>query len=240
MEYNFASVIGALNEVNDNIWLGDLRKAVEIAELSLEKAKKDETFSAQETANKVKSILKQVRKDAREKNAINRRLWVAEQVSLAVKEGQINPVENLYGVLLRNLSDLKEAIDFLIKIKSQTTLINYREEKTEDSFEVQKAEGYRYIVQRHPQNWDVRAILDRSPSKWYIEELKKSLFSFGFQISELYDDKSSRTFELYSNDMYAQVLSHENRVEMTIFTIETQESRQKIGKILETILAAQK
>ena len=131
---------------------------------------------------------------------------------------------------------ISPSLDFLIEIKSQKTLTSYGEKRLEIESKVQKAEGYRYIVQRQPHKWNVRAILDRNVYSWNEAELKAKLVNYGFKVVELYRNKSSRTYELYSNDMYAQLLSQENRVEMTVFAIETPEARLKIEKTLKIIL----
>lgn len=236
MEYDLAFVIRAINEVNDNIWLGDYKKAIEIADLNLDAAKKLEFVEFEKTANEMRRTIQQVRKEAKQKKIKNRRFWVAERVSKTIEEKQLDPVKNLFGALLIHLSDLREAIVYLMETKSQTTMESYPDKISEEDDSLQKTDRYRYAVQRLPDRWEVRAILGRSASQWDLGKLGEELSNYGFSIEEVFKERPSRTFELYSQNMYAQVLGQENEAEISIYTSGTLDARQRVRKIVETVL----
>jgi len=235
MEYDFVSVIRAINEVNENIWLGDLKKAVEIADSNL-KVVKIETAEPERADAKLSRILKQKRKEAKQKDVKNRRLWVAEQLSKTAEKIEIDMVENLFWVLYSSLSDLREAIAYLVESSSQTTMETFADRSAEDEPQLQTADRYRYIVQRLPDRWETRAILNDVPSQWDVARLRSALSDYGLSVAEISKGRYSKVFELYSRDMYAQVLSQDNQVEILVYTPETPDAKQRVYKIVEVVL----
>jgi hypothetical protein len=225
MDYDFAQAIWAIHEVEKNIWLGDMREAKRIADSAIEEVEAKKIKAPQATANRVREILKQKRKDAKGKTAFYKRQWVADQVLKTLRKAEINMTDNLYGVLLNYLSDLRDSITYLIKTMSQTTLPN--EEKPERKIQVYQGDGYRYTIHHFPEKTEVRAILDKLP-KLNIVMMKTELSNFGYALENLFEAKFSKAFMLYSEKMYVQVLSQEKQAKLLFYTPELADKEEKI------------
>jgi len=236
MEYDLAFVMSAINEVNESVWLGDYKKAIETADINLETAKRLELIGFEKTANEIRGIIKQVRKEAKQEKIKNRRLWVAGKVSKTIEEKQLDPVKNLFGAMLIHLRDLREAIAYLLESKSQTTMESYGDKIPQEGDSLQRTDRYRYSIQRFPDRWEVRAILDIGVLQWNVGKLREELPGYGFSIEEVLKERPSRTFELYSQEMYAQIIGQDNQVGISIYTPDTPDARQRVRKIIETIL----
>lgn len=237
MEYNLEPVIKAINEVNDNIWLGDFKKAREIANSNLKTIRKQLRISElQETATKLKAILQEIRKTAREEEVEKRRLWVAEEIFKIMKEKELNPIENFYGVLTMHLADLMETVGYLIEAKSQATLEGLPEKGLEEDRFLRITETYRYAIQRLPDRWEVRAILDTPASSWNLKSLKDQLSEHRVLVEETAKTRLSKTFQLYSQDMYVQAVGLGNQAEFSLYTPATADAKRKVRKIIEIII----
>jgi len=235
LEHDLSFIITAINDVNNSIWLGDFKKAVEIANLNLEIVSKLGIPELQRVAIDLRKIIRQIRKDAKEKKTENRRLWVAEQVSKEIEKKELNPIKNIFGVLVIHLFNLRETIGYLMEAKSQATLENFSDKSSEEERFLQETNRYRYAIQRLPDKWEVRAILDKTASLWDLGKLREELSNYGFWMEEISKGRPSRTFELYSQNMYVQVLGQENQVEISIYT-PAADAKQRVNKIVETIL----
>lgn len=236
MEHDLGSIIKAINDINNSIWLGDFKKAVEIADLNLEILSKFEISEFQRTAIELREIIRQIRKDSKEKGIKNRRLWAAEQLSKEMEKKGLNAVKNIFGVLVIHLFNLRETIRYFMEATSQATLEDFSKKDLEEERFLKETNRYRYTIQRFPDRWEVRAILDKTASLWDLENLRRELSSYNFWMEEIHKRGSSRTFELYSQDMYVQVTGQENQFEMSVYTPATTDMRQRINKITETIL----
>lgn len=236
MEQDLAFLIRAINEVKENIWLGDYHKAIETADANMDIAKRFEFIECENTSNEIRQILRHFRKEAKQKNLKNRRFWVAEKVSKTIEERKLDSQKNLFGSLLIYLSDLREAMAYLSEIKSQTTMERYADKIPQEGDSLQRTDHYRYSIQRFPDRWEVRSILDMGVLQWNLEKLREELSDYAFSIEEIPKERPSRTFELYSREMYVQVVGQDNQVEITIYTPDTPDARQRIHKIIETIL----
>jgi len=235
MEHDLSFIIMAINEVNNSIWLGDFKKAAEIAGLNLDIISKLEISELQRVAIDLRKIIRQIRKDAKEMKIENRRLWVAEQVSKEIEKKELNPIKNIFGVLVIHLFNLRETIGYLMEAKSQATLENFSDKSSEEERFLQETNRYRYAIRRLPDKWEVRAILDKTASLWDLGKLREELSNYGFWMEEISKGRPSRTFELYSQNMYVQVLGQENQVEISIYT-PAADAKQRVNKIVETIL----
>lgn len=236
MEHDLSFIIKAINDINNSIWLGDFKKAVEIADLNLRILSKLEISELQRTAIELREIIRQIRKDSKEKEIENRRLWVAEQVSKEMEKKELNAVKNIFGVLAIHLLNLRETIRYFMEATSQVTLEDSSKKDLEEERFLKETNRYRYTIQRLPDKWEVRAILDKTASLWNLENLRRELSNYNFWIEEIHKRRPSRTFELYAQDMYVQVTGQENQVEMSIYTPATTDARQRVNKITETIL----
>ncbi len=146
-----------------------------------------------------------------------KRLWVAEQVAKDIMEKNVEPLDNIYGVLAIHLSSLKDAVSYLLALSSQSTLERFAgvDLKSES---LRRRERYRYAILRLPDRWEVRSILDTPAVSWDFVKLRDRFSNYNFSIEKALQDGASRAFELYSRDMYIQVIGQENRVEIVIHT----------------------
>jgi len=236
-EYDLEPVIEAINRVYDNIWLGDLEAAKEFAESNLEKIRAQLDLSELEkTATKLRNFIQKMRKSAREKGIKNRRLWVADRLSKEMEKEELDPIKNIFGVLTIHLSSLNEAVSYLIKAQAQRTIESFAEKNLEEERVFRRSERYRYAIQRLPDRWEVRAVLDTPAKAWDLRKLRDRLVNYDLSIAEVSKKAFSNIFELYSRDMYIRVLGQEKLVEILIHTPATKDVEKRVSKVVEAII----
>lgn len=239
MEYDLGHAIKAINEIRDNIWLGDLKAAKEIADRNLENIHAQLDISELENAaTMLRKIIYKTRRDAREKNVKNKRLWVAEQVFEEMKKDEIDSVKNIFGVLTIHLSNLKETASYLSGAKAQRTLETFEEKSLEEEQVSRKNKRYRYSLYRLPGKWEVRAVLDTPARTWDLRKLGDQLLNYNLSMEEVSKRDASRIFELYSRDMYIQVLGQEKLMEILIRAPAREDVEKRVRKVVETILSS--
>jgi hypothetical protein len=208
-------LLKAINEVNDNLWLGDYERAIEIATVGL--SEKKEFVGAISSASKAKKLLKDKRKEGRQKEkGTTRRLWVATEVANAIEKERLDPVQNITGVLFDQLSDIKDMLVFFAEAESHEKYDNIDE--TAKKREISYGKGYRFSIQRIANKWDVRALLDKP----YSQEKESKRLDFGqnnYSVSEKHYAKSGTYFDMFSNDSYCQLTINGNQVTLTIFSV---------------------
>jgi hypothetical protein len=240
MKNDFTLILRAISEVNDNIWLGDLKKAIDVADKNIVMSK-DIAGHPVEISKKTRQILKEKRRQAQNvdmENGRNRRLWVAGQVAKSIKEQNIDMRLSICGVLLNQLSDLRDSLRYLINAKSQIKLDELKEENLKNKIEMIEREGYRYSIQRYSNRWDIRTLLDESYSHIDSVKLREQLSSYDFSVFQRYKEKLPVNLELFSRDMYVQVIFQDTHVSMNIFAVENLETKEKIDVILKAIVNA--
>lgn len=237
MEYDLGSVIKAINEIRDNIWLGDLKEAKKIADLNLANIRaKLDTSELEDNAMKLREIIQKTRRDARQKGVENKRLWVAEQVFGEMKKRELDPTKNIFGVLTIHLSNLRETASYLIQTKAQRTLETFKGKNLEEDRILRKTQKYRYALQRLPDRWEVRAVLDTPALAWDLTKLRERLLNYDFSIEEVSKGNFSRIFKLYSRDMYIHVLGQQKLVEILIHAPPTEDVEKRVSKVVEIII----
>lgn len=236
-EHGPGLIVEAINEIYDNIWLGDWKTADRLARSSLEEIRKQLDISyLVKTAIEVRRILLDLRKEARDKGIENRRLWVADRLSKEIEEKQLDPVKNILGVLALHLTRLGEAVSYLIQAQSQRTMKDFAEKDVRKGRVFQSRDKYRYAVQSLPDRWEVHAVLDMLAKAWNLKKLRSRLLEYDLIMEEISKKTFSSIFELYSRDMYIRVLGSEKRVDMLVHAPKTREVEKRIVGIVETIL----
>jgi len=236
-EHGPGLIVEAINEIYDNIWLGDWKTADRLARSSLEEIRKQLDISyLVKTAIDVRRILLDLRKEARDEGIENRRLWVADRLSKEIEEKQLDPVKNILGVLALHLTRLGEAVSYLIQAQSQRTMKDFAEKDVRKERVFQSRDKYRYAVQSLPDRSEVHAVLDMPAKAWNLKKLGSRLLQYDLIMEEISKKTFSSIFELYSTDMYIRVLGSEKRVDMLVHAPKTREVEKRIVGIVETIL----
>lgn len=233
-------IFRTINGINDNIWLGDLETANSLAQSNLDKIRDRLDISAfEKTANEGKRILQEIRKKAKDKDVEDRRLWVATMVSSEIEKRELNPIRNIFGVLTIHLSNLIEAVGYLIEAKSQRTLEEFADKASEKGRIFRDRNEYRYAMQRLPDKWEVRAIVDVPPRRWNLKKLTSRLSKYDLMMEVVSEKPFSIQFELYSQSMYIRVLGGEKRVGMLIrSSMKKEDIDNRIIEVVETILGS--
>lgn len=238
-EYDLGPIIGTINLVYDNIWVGDLETAKKLAETNLMKIQKELDLSKiKRSATELKELIQRVRKDAREKEVKERRLWVTDRLSEVLKKEEFQPIENIYGILAIHLVSLREAVTYLIEAQAQQTSESSGEKNSEKEEVFQRKERYKCRIQHLPDRWEVRAFLDTPTHAWDLRKLKGTLAQYNFAIEVVSKTDSSRILELYSRDMYIQVLGQDRLVEMLIRPRPTKKVSEKVDSVIEKIISS--
>lgn len=147
-----------------------------------------------------------------------------------------NPIDNIIGVLIIRLSKLSEMLDYIVGSTAQKTLENFKEKDLDRGETLQRREKYKFAVQRFPDRWEVRAISENEIQLGNLKKLGDQLKDFYLFVKKLPSGEQSRTFEVYSQSMYAEILVQAQQVEFHIRTILTDDSRQRIEKFVETVM----
>jgi len=236
-EHGPGLIVEAINEIYDNIWLGDWKTADRLARSSLEEIRKQLDISyLVKTAIDVRRILLDLRKEARDEGIENRRLWVADRLSKEIEEKQLDPVKNIIGVLTLHLTRLGEAVSYLIQAQSQRTMKDFAEKDVRKERVFQSRDKYRYAVQSLPDRSEVHAVLDMPAKAWNLKKLRSRLLEYDLIMEEISKKTFSSIFELYSRDMYIRVIGHEKLTEIQVHAPVTKDVEKKLSRVIETIM----
>jgi uncharacterized protein (DUF2267 family) len=237
MEYDLGALIRVIHDINRNIWLGDFDKAKEIANIFLEKISKQmEIEGFLNFAGNLRKLIRDAKKEAQEKEIEDIDFWVTKRVSEKMEREKRNPIDNIIGVLIIRLSKLSEMLDYIVGSTAQKTLENFKEKDLDRGETLQRREKYKFAVQRFPDRWEVRAISENEIQLGNLKKLGDQLKDFYLFVKKLPSGEQSRTFEVYSQSMYAEILVQAQQVEFHIRTILTDDSRQRIEKFVETVM----
>jgi hypothetical protein len=236
MEHDLGAIIKAINEVGENIWLGDYERAKEVADFSLVGIEKNvEIYKLQVFADSIRKTIRESRKDAKEKKIEDIDAWITEQILERMKREERKPIENIMGVSIIRLSSLRDMLGFLIESRSQKTLGNFEEKETAQEETVRKGEKYRFSIRGFPGRWEVRAVLADSVRQWNFEELRDRLSGFTLSIAES-KSELSKAFEVFSQSMYAEIFVQDRQIEFLIKAHAVEDVRQRIEKLVETVI----
>ncbi len=231
-------LIKAVNEANDNMWLGDFAWAKNTVDSSLNKAAQTGILSHQETAQGIRQRIYELRKIASKNKMRNGRAWVLAQISEEMAKKEIDPVAGIAGVLVINLLGLREMLDILVKPDFQKTLDNKEDVRKEERVVHRSEKGYRYSLERFADRWEVRAIMDRG-----IESLDRAkVQNISRERNAFIEDRSegfrSKVFELYGRDIYARVFGSDRYVEVSIRVPRIEDEEQSVSRLAQRILDA--
>lgn len=241
MEENGLQIlVEAINDINNYIWLGDFKAAKKRSELFVSKLREQYPISLfRDSANEWKRILQSIQKKAREKavKKSQRRFWVADRFAERKKEQQLEPINNVYGVLTIHLFHLREAVSYLVEAQSRKTL-GATEEKTELSRLNRIENRYSYAIQHFPDRWEVRALLDSPRKIWNVEDIRERLVRYDFTTEEVGRKAYSNICDFYSKDMYIHAYGGEKRIVISIRAPLTKDVDYKIDQIVKILLDA--
>lgn len=238
-EYRFESIIEAINRAYDNIWLGDLETAKDIIDSNLEEILGQlDPSKFKRTAIELRKVIRKIRKDARERNVKNRRSWVAEMLSKEIEKENLDPIKNIFGVLTIRLSNLKESVSYLINAQEQKNKENFVDKDLKIERIFRRNKMYRYAIQRLPDRWEVRAILDTPVREWDVKRLRDGLKKYDMSLVEVSRTASTGIFELYSKEMYIRLLGQEKLVEILIHTPATKDIKERVSKVTDAIISS--
>jgi len=236
MGYDVGVVVNAINEVDENIWLGDYKKAKEIANRNLAGIEKDvEIYQSQDFARDLRRIIRESKKGTRERKIEDVDSWITERIVERMKEAERKPIDNLVGILIIHLTSLRDMLDFLIESRGQKTLENSRENGTVREEILRIGEKCRFTIQSLPDRWEVRAILDEPVKQWNLNELKSRLPDFGLSAAEASKNRLSGTLEIFSQELYADILVQEKQMEFSVRSVKKENTEERIRKLVETL-----
>jgi len=233
---DIGDILVAINEVGDSIWLGDFETAKHVADLNLAelsnhfKLKKIETVALNLRRN-----IREWRKNAKEKNVEDIEGFVTDQL-FEKMQAEETPENNIRGVLVIRLSNLRDTLEYILKSKEQKTLDSFKEKDTEQEEIFQNKGTYRYLIRKLPTRWDVRVVLTKSVLQWNLEGLKNKLREKDFTISDSQRNESSVTFTVFSKNLFAEILAQDKQIELSIRAIEEENNMNKIEKIVVIVV----
>lgn len=234
---DIGDILVAINEVGDSIWLGDFETAKHVADLNLAELSNRFKLEKLETvALNLRRYIREWRKNAKEKNIEDIEGFVTDQLFEKMQAEEIAPENNIRGVLVIRLSNLRDTLDYILKSKEQKTLDSFKEKDTEQE-EIFKNKGrYRYLIRKLPTRWDVRVVLTKSVLQWNLEGLKNNLREKDFTISDSQRNESSVTFTVFSNNLFAEILAQDKQIELSIRAIEEENNMNKIEKFVVNVV----
>jgi len=86
--------------------------------------------------------------------------------------------------------------------------------------------------------WEVHALLDTPAYDWDLRKIKHRLVQYDFAIEEVSKTDSSRILELYSRNMYIQLLGQNRLVEILIRTRPIEKVKERVTSIVEAIISS--
>lgn len=236
-EHDLGPVIEAVNQIHDNLWLGDLEAAKEIAVANLAKIQHEiGILDVVQTAKDTRNNIRKLQEDAKKKGVRDKRLWVADRFCKKFEE-EYEPLRNIYGILAIHLSHLKEAILPLIRARTQKTMESFADKNLEGEPIFQRTERSRYAIQSLPDRLEVRAILSKPVRSWDLRRLRERFPERNIVVEEVSREGLSNLFRVYSSNMFIRVLRQRNLVEIQIHTPTTEDVKQRVSKVIEAIVS---
>jgi|GEM_PF-2789976 len=238
MDFDTSDLIRAINETNDNIWLGDFNRAKEIVDSKLEKIGQNDILVLENAAQEIRRKTYELRRIARKNGIKKKRSWVLAQLFQDLAKKEIDPVKSITGVCVINLLGLKEMIGLLTERSSQKRLDETENNQKEERMVHTDKLGNRYSLDRLSDRWDVRAILNKRVQPLERSKIRKLSVERGAFLEVKSEGLRSNVFELFGRDIYAQTVGLNKHVEISMRVPKSEDEENKVIKFVEEILDA--
>jgi len=227
MSEEISYVMSAINQIYDNLWIGDIKIAFEVATQALQQGKIEKLVEAAEMAKKLITFL---RIEAKEKEIEDKEDWVTESFLKRLEDISID--DAIAGVMMVHLSNLKAALNYLVESGKIKPLL-----EEEEPSQLRKEKRYKCVVISQPPKFEVKALLDTSFSVPNFERLKKVAEELGLNPTILEKSKAAMTLRFFSGNEFVEVIAQRfiARIIMTMREPSEERMNRISSKILEML-----
>jgi len=183
-------VIRSVNEIYDNLWLGDIKEVNKILNQLLKETDREKFISI---LNEALDIYKSVSSELKGKyKGIEHYKLLADIFKERIKERKINMEDAVIGSILEYFEKLHARLQNVPELRK---IIN--------------RELYKYSILDHMKpKYEVRVLLKREIKEMNIEKLKELLGNMGFQLIEVAKTR---------NYLYLMAFSIQSYIEISVF-----------------------
>jgi len=217
-------VIELLNQIYDNLWLGDVQEIRRIvAEFPLAPSL---SHKFQRSLEDVRGVFKTAQEECRRKYGESKGLYYKSLLADEFKERIGEPSklqEAIIGLLLLNIKNLSRQL-----------------ERVEPPHEVIRKDLYKYVVLENPPKYEIRALMRaRREVEIDTRRLTKRLEEKGFSVSSI-SEGSHAFVTAFSRENYVEVVILPPKVSITLSLLTpSKEEAQQLGEmILNSLLAS--
>jgi hypothetical protein len=214
-------IIDGVNQVKDNLWLGDIKKIKEIINAILS----EEKFinKSQNSFKEIRSLFEEAKKEAMEQykeKSFEYKLFLSKKF----KERIMEPFkfdEAIIGLLVFELKRLRYKLEKIEQLLRESKLIQ----------EIIQKPFYRYTIFEYPPKYEIRVLIDKK-IKANVNELIKKLEGKGFKCSK-FGEKHYVFITAYSTQSYIEIAILFPKVSISISLLTPKkEEAQKLGEMI--------
>jgi hypothetical protein len=163
-------VLNGVNQIKDNLWLGDIKKTKEIIDniLSDEKFIRKYLNSFQEVYSLFEEVKKEVIKQYK-KESFEYKLFLSKRFKERIKE-PFKYEESIIGLLIFEIKRLRYKLEKIEPLLKESRLIQ----------EIIQKPSYRYTIFEYPPKYEIRVLIDKKVEA-NVNKLIKKLEEKGFK-----------------------------------------------------------
>jgi hypothetical protein len=220
-------VLKGVNQIKDNLWLGDIKKTKEIIDniLSDEKFIRKYLNSFQEVYSLFGEVKKEVIKQYK-KGSFEYKLFISKKFKERIME-PFKFEEAIIGLLVLELKRLRYKLEKIEPLLRESKLIQ----------EIIQKPFYRYTIFEYPPKYEIRVLIDKKVEA-NVNELVKKLEEKGFKCSK-FGGKHYAFITAYSTQSYIEIAILFPKVSINISLLTPKkEEAQKLGEmIIESLIS---
>jgi hypothetical protein len=215
-------IIDGVNQVKDNLWLGDIKKIKEIINAILS----EEKFinKSQNSFKEIRSLFEEAKKEAMEQykeKSFEYKLFLSKKF----KERIMEPFkfdEAIIGLLVFELKRLRYKLEKIEQLLRESKLIQ----------EIIQKPFYRYTIFEYPPKYEIRVLIDKKVEA-NVNKLIKKLEEKGFKCSK-FGEKHYVFITAYSTQSYIEIAILFPKVSINISLLTPK--KEEVQKLVETII----
>ncbi|MEM2129048.1 MAG: hypothetical protein QXZ70_00465 [Candidatus Bathyarchaeia archaeon] len=192
-------VVEIVNDVNDNLWLGDVIEVRKLADMKWIEEFNVNRIRYNETVLKFRSQYSELRSRLKQEHkGFDFRFALSKQFREMIQEEELDPKDAVIGSVLEYFEKLQARLQSVGQIR-----------------EIVHKDKYKYAIQGHAHRYEVRALLGKE-QEVNIEKMVKELSNMGFHLSKIDISKPYVLFMAFSDQAYVEIMVFVPRVSIII------------------------
>jgi hypothetical protein len=220
-------VLNGVNQIKDNLWLGDIKKTKEIIDniLSDEKFIRKYLNSFQEVYSLFEEVKKEVIKQYK-KESFEYKLFLSKRFKERIRE-PFKYEESIIGLLIFEIKRLRYKLEKIEPLLKESRLIQ----------EIIQKPSYRYTIFEYPPKYEIRVLIDKKVEA-NVNKLIKKLEEKGFKCSK-FGEKHYVFITAYSTQSYIEIaiLFPKVSISISLLTPKKEEAQKLVEMIIDSLIS---